>query len=88
MFAAVPEDILTRAARPQPLCRATGGTILLQLVVLEYKAMINAVLVFNNAGQPRLTKFYTQLVRTTPPSQTAKQLTRRIGNLCPTTPHL
>jgi hypothetical protein len=24
-------------------------------------AMINAVLVFNNAGQPRLTKFYTQL---------------------------
>ena len=30
--------------------------------------MINAVLVFNNAGQPRLTKFYTQLVcpRSTP----------------------
>jgi hypothetical protein len=26
--------------------------------------MINAVLVFNNAGQPRLTKFYTQLVYT------------------------
>ena len=26
------------------------------------KNMINAVLVFNNAGQPRLTKFYTQLV--------------------------
>jgi hypothetical protein len=26
-------------------------------------AMINAVLVFNNSGQPRLTKFYTQLVR-------------------------
>lgn len=25
--------------------------------------MINAVLVFNNAGQPRLTKFYTQIVR-------------------------
>ena len=25
--------------------------------------MINAVLVFNNNGQPRLTKFYTQLVR-------------------------
>lgn len=24
--------------------------------------MINAVLVFNNNGQPRLTKFYTQLV--------------------------
>jgi AP-3 complex subunit sigma len=29
--------------------------------------MINAVLVFNNAGQPRLTKFYTQLVGLTPP---------------------
>lgn len=27
--------------------------------------MINAVLVFNNAGQPRLTKFYTQLVHYT-----------------------
>jgi len=25
--------------------------------------MINAVLVFNNNGQPRLTKFYTQLVQ-------------------------
>lgn len=25
--------------------------------------MINAVLVFNNTGQPRLTKFYSQLVR-------------------------
>lgn len=24
--------------------------------------MINAVLVFNNNGQPRLTKFYTQIV--------------------------
>ena len=28
--------------------------------------MINAVLVFNNNGQPRLTKFYTQLVHTSP----------------------
>jgi Clathrin adaptor complex small chain len=28
--------------------------------------MINAVLVFNNTGQPRLTKFYTQLVRFPP----------------------
>jgi hypothetical protein len=26
-----------------------------------HNTMINAVLVFNNAGQPRLTKFYTQL---------------------------
>jgi AP-3 complex subunit sigma len=30
--------------------------------------MINAFLVFNNAGQPRLTKFYTQLVRPSPTS--------------------
>lgn len=29
---------------------------------LALAKMINAVLVFNNAGQPRLTKFYTQLV--------------------------
>ncbi|KGO59735.1 AP complex, mu/sigma subunit [Penicillium expansum] len=29
--------------------------------------MINAVLVFNNNGQPRLTKFYTQLVSIAPP---------------------
>lgn len=28
-----------------------------------FVAMINAVLVFNNNGQPRLTKFYSQLVR-------------------------
>ncbi len=28
--------------------------------------MINAVLVFNNSGQPRLTKFYTQLVQPLP----------------------
>jgi len=30
--------------------------------------MINAVLVFNNNGQPRLTKFYTQLVRNRQPT--------------------
>jgi hypothetical protein len=30
--------------------------------LLHSLAMINAVLVFNNSGQPRLTKFYTQLV--------------------------
>ena len=39
---------------------------------ISYKSrnMINAVLVFNNNGQPRLTKFYTQLVNDsiTPPS--------------------
>lgn len=28
--------------------------------------MINAFLVFNGQGQPRLTKFYTQLVRHLP----------------------
>lgn len=28
----------------------------------DFATMINAVLVFNNNGQPRLTKFYTQLV--------------------------
>ena len=45
----------------------TSDTIITP-VCLYYKpppTMINAVLVFNNAGQPRLTKFYTQLVRTT-----------------------
>jgi AP-3 complex subunit sigma len=35
--------------------------------------MINAVLVFNNAGQPRLTKFYTQLVRCSLPFSTARE---------------
>lgn len=40
--------------------------------------MINAVLVFNNAGQPRLTKFYTQLVRTSPlPLETCLTPTRK-----------
>ena len=50
--------------------------------------MINAVLVFNNAGQPRLTKFYTQLARLrlflSKPLLTAFPT----GNLGPTTPHL
>lgn len=31
-------------------------------ILVAIAIMINAVLVFNNAGQPRLTKFYTQLV--------------------------
>jgi AP-3 complex subunit sigma len=30
-------------------------------LTITLNTMINAVLVFNNAGQPRLTKFYTQL---------------------------
>lgn len=33
-----------------------------QIQQSQTAAMINAVLVFNNNGQPRLTKFYTQLV--------------------------
>lgn len=37
--------------------------------------MINAVLVFNNAGQPRLTKFYTQLVRPQPQQRQLHLLT-------------
>lgn len=41
---------------------------------LEDTAMISAVLVFNNNGQPRLTKFYTQLVEK--PSSTGT-----VGNL-------
>lgn len=38
--------------------------------------MINAILVFNNSGQPRLTKFYTQLVRLAvpPPSPDPHQV--------------
>jgi hypothetical protein len=50
--------------------------------------MINAVLVFNNAGQPRLTKFYTQLARL--PLFLSKPLLTVFptGNLRPTTPHL
>lgn len=43
--------------------------------------MINAVLVFNNTGQARLTKFYTQLVgqtrRTTPPTLEPADLVRQ-----------
>ncbi|KAL1956289.1 hypothetical protein VTO42DRAFT_7462 [Malbranchea cinnamomea] len=38
--------------------------------------MINAVLVFNNSGQPRLTKFYTQL-----DTQTQQSLIAQIYNL-------
>ena len=34
----------------------------LDATTAKYLAMINAFLVFNDQGQPRLTKFYTQLV--------------------------
>jgi hypothetical protein len=37
-----------------------------ELRIAEQVNMINAMLVFNNAGQPRLTKFYTQLVHSFP----------------------
>lgn len=56
------------------------------LNALRKAKMINAVLVFNNAGQPRLTKFYTQLVRPLPPPSN-NHLTGP-GNICPTTSHL
>lgn len=57
--------------------------------------MINAVLVFNNSGQPRLTKFYTQLVYLpflTLPFQgrviyIADYLLQLVGHIRPTTPH-
>lgn len=48
--------------------------------------MINAVLVFNNNGQPRLTKFYTQLVSRYP-AALALALTRRRTPLTPGTGH-
>ncbi len=38
---------------------------------ISVRKMINAVLVFNNSGQPRLTKFYTQLVRNSQPYYTS-----------------
>ena len=54
--------------------------------------MINAVLVFNNNGQPRLTKFYNQLVPLPfppYPSSTSPLLTpNRTGYRRPATPHL
>lgn len=43
---------LTANRTPSPITRRPSPVAI----------MINAVLVFNNAGQPRLTKFYTQLV--------------------------
>lgn len=49
--------------------------------------MINAVLVFNNNGQPRLTKFYTQLVCTspTPPHHLPTTTSRKPPNTNPRT---
>jgi hypothetical protein len=43
---------------PENIRHATRSLGLLQFPT----TMINAVLVFNNNGQPRLTKFYSQLV--------------------------
>jgi hypothetical protein len=50
--------------------------------------MINAVLVFNNAGQPRLTKFYTQLVHTFMPYHPDCTHSHQPGNQRPAAPHL
>ena len=52
--------------------------------------MINAVLVFNNSGQPRLTKFYTQLVNNRNLQHAPINLTTdiHIGHQRTTTPHL
>jgi hypothetical protein len=49
--------------------------------------MINAVLVFNNAGQPRLTKFYTQLVSALP-HHTILSTDSLPGNVSPATSYL
>lgn len=50
--------------------KATAGSTvhwqILRKAWVSTSKMINAVLVFNNAGQPRLTKFYTQLVHVLP----------------------
>jgi hypothetical protein len=48
--------------------------------------MINAVLVFNNAGQPRLTKFYTQLVH--PHPRIDEGNANRAGNIRPAAPDI
>ena len=50
--------------------------------------MINAVLVFNNSGQPRLTKFYTQLVRARVCIRIPLETNIYTGYECPTTPDL
>lgn len=65
----VPETIIPRASHtkgrnyiitPGQIRRFSSTDVKVQY---SQAAMINAVLVFNNNGQPRLTKFYTQLVR-------------------------
>lgn len=53
----------------------------------QYTAMINAVLVFNNAGQPRLTKFYTQLVYLSASHKSALY-SHQPGNQRAAAPHL
>jgi sensor domain CHASE-containing protein len=45
--------------------------------------MINAVLVFNNNGQPRLTKFYTQLVRRNTQHALHPSIRRKAANTFP-----
>lgn len=65
----VPETIIPRASHTKGrnsiispgLIRRSSSTDV-KVLYSQAAAMINAVLVFNNNGQPRLTKFYTQLV--------------------------
>lgn len=57
----------------------------------QLSIMINAFLVFNGQGQPRLTKFYTQLVRLIPdPLSVAynSSISLLPGNEHPAAPHL
>jgi hypothetical protein len=43
-------------------CPVQNASNALESACGDFAKMINAVLVFNNNGQPRLTKFYSQLV--------------------------
>lgn len=56
------------------------------LVTDSFANMINAVLVFNNNGQPRLTKFYTQLVSLAGASSIDPQLTLNTRTRKPSNP--
>jgi hypothetical protein len=65
----VPETIIPRASHTKGRKYIITPGQIRRLSSIDVKvrysqaaAMINAVLVFNNNGQPRLTKFYTQLV--------------------------
>lgn len=57
--------LYTSATDDDCFAKSRGGPSYFLKTNLVASAMINAVLVFNGQGQPRLTKFYTQLVRLT-----------------------